>query len=159
MSELTPHDRPRPRRALWSILRAGCNTRPRPADHAARPAADRRPAWRRLVRLEPSGAPPDWRGQVNGFAFAPYQRGQSAEDGDWPTAEQIAADLRVVAPLTRRIRTYTVDGGFDRIPAIARQQGLDLRVTLGAWLDGRAERDAAELKRLAAAARARNVDS
>ena len=109
-------------------------------------------AWNRPA------APPDWRGQVNGFAFAPYQRGQSAEDGDWPTAEQIAADLRVVAPLTRRIRTYTVDGGFDRIPAIARQQGLDLRVTLGAWLDGRVERDAAELKRLAAAARARNVD-
>ena len=108
-------------------------------------------AWNRPVAL------PDWRGPIAGFAFAPYQRGQNGEAGDWPSAEQIAGDLRTIAPLTRRIRTYTVDGGFDRIPALAIEQGLDLRVTLGAWLDGQ-PRDAAELRRLAAAARARNVD-
>ncbi|WP_309139592.1 glycosyltransferase [Siccirubricoccus sp. G192] len=102
---------------------------------------------------------PDWHGSVAGLAFAPYQRGQSAETEDWPSAEEIAGDLRHVAPLTRRIRTYTVQRGFDQIPRLARQQGLDLRVTLGAWLEGNAARDAAELRRLIGAARAnRNLD-
>ncbi|WP_236033767.1 glycosyltransferase [Belnapia mucosa] len=106
--------------------------------------------WNRPV------APPDWHGPVGGLAFAPYQRGQGAE-GQWPSAEEIAGDLRRVAPLTRRIRTYTVGGGFDRIPGLAAEAAPGLRVTLGAWLDG-GPGDAAELARLTAASAAPNVD-
>ncbi|MCK8783668.1 glycosyltransferase [Roseomonas sp. NAR14] len=102
-------------------------------------------------------AMPDFRGQVNGLAFAPYQRGQSAESDDWPTTGQIDSDLRRVAPLTRHIRTYTVQNGFDRIPSIA--AGLDLRVTLGSWLDKRLDHNAAEIRRLIGTARDnRNVE-
>ena len=111
-------------------------------------------AWWAVNR--PATSLPDWNGRVAGLAFAPYQRGQSAETDNWPSAEEIAGDLRRVAPLTGRIRTYTVQRGFDQIPELA--QGTGLRVTLGAWLDG-SERDAAELKRLAETARrSRNVD-
>lgn len=107
--------------------------------------------------LNRPAAVPDFRGQVAGLAFAPYQRGQSAEGDDWPSAAEIEGDLRKVAPLTRHIRTYAVHGGFDRIPELA--QGLDLRITLGSWLDGRLDRNAAEVRRLIEVARAsRNVE-
>ncbi|WP_241666770.1 glycosyltransferase [Muricoccus nepalensis] len=104
-------------------------------------------------------AMPDFRGQVNGLAFAPYQRGQSAEGTNWPTAEQIEGDLRRVAPMTRHIRTYAAHGGMERIPEIAWSTGLDLKVTLGSWLDRRLDRNAAELRRLVQVAReSRNVE-
>jgi exo-beta-1,3-glucanase (GH17 family)/cellulose synthase/poly-beta-1,6-N-acetylglucosamine synthase-like glycosyltransferase len=110
-------------------------------------------AWNRPA------SPPGFRGQVAGLAFAPYQRGQSAEGDAWPSAEEIESDLRRVAPLTRRIRTYSVQQGLERIPAIAQEAGLDLRITLGSWLDRRADRNAAEVRRLIATARAnRNVE-
>ncbi|WP_424136472.1 glycosyltransferase [Roseomonas chloroacetimidivorans] len=104
-------------------------------------------------------AMPDFRGQVNGLAFAPYQRGQSAEGNNWPSAEQIEGDLRRVAPMTRHIRTYAVHGGMERIPELAWSTGLDLKVTLGSWLDRRLDRNAAELRRLVQVAReSRNVE-
>ncbi|WP_431284294.1 glycosyltransferase [Humitalea sp. 24SJ18S-53] len=100
---------------------------------------------------------PDFTGPVAGLAFAPYQRGQSAETGTGPSAEQITSDLRHIAPMTRRIRTYGVEGTLGQIPTLA--QGLDLRVTLGAWLDTRPDHNAAEIRRLVTIARAnRNVD-
>lgn len=104
-------------------------------------------------------AMPDFRGQVNGLAFAPYQRGQSAEGENWPTAEQIEGDLRRVAPITRHVRTYAAYGGLERIPEIAWTTGLDLRVTMGSWLDRRLDRNAAEIRRLVQVAReSRNVE-
>jgi exo-beta-1,3-glucanase (GH17 family)/cellulose synthase/poly-beta-1,6-N-acetylglucosamine synthase-like glycosyltransferase len=102
---------------------------------------------------------PGFRGQVNGLAFAPYQRGQSAEGNNWPTADQIEGDLRKVAPLTRHIRTYAAHGGIERIPEIAWNTGLDLKITLGSWLDKRLDRNAAEIRRLVQVAReSRNVE-
>ena len=104
-------------------------------------------------------AMPDFRGQVNGLAFAPYQRGQGAEGGPTPTPEQIESDLRRVAPLTRHIRTYSAHGGMERIPDIAWATGLDLKITLGSWLDRRLDRNAAEIRRLIQIAReSRNVE-
>lgn len=113
-------------------------------------------AWWALNR---PAALPDFNGQVAGLAFAPYQRGQSAEGNNWPSAEEIAGDLRTVAPMTRNIRTYAVHGGLERIPELAASQGLDLRITLGSWLDRRLDRNATEIRRLIETARAnRNVD-
>ena len=97
-------------------------------------------------------AAPDAPGRVAGLAFAPFQRGQSPENGTYPTEAQIRADLERVAALTGRIRTYTVQGVLGRIPALA--EGLGLRVTLGAWLSGKPGADAEELRHLVALARA-----
>src|SRR5262249_24081782 len=53
-------------------------------------------------------APPDFRGRVGGFAFSPFQRGQSPEDGAFPTRAEIRADLERVARISDRVRSYTV---------------------------------------------------
>jgi exo-beta-1,3-glucanase (GH17 family)/cellulose synthase/poly-beta-1,6-N-acetylglucosamine synthase-like glycosyltransferase len=103
--------------------------------------------WNRPVAM------PEFAGVVSGLAFAPYQRGQSAEGTHWPSPAQIEADLKLVAGTTPRIRTYAVHNGFERIPELAWTAGLDLRVTLGAWLDRRLDRNAAELRRLIDTAR------
>jgi exo-beta-1,3-glucanase (GH17 family)/cellulose synthase/poly-beta-1,6-N-acetylglucosamine synthase-like glycosyltransferase len=100
---------------------------------------------------------PDFQGQVGGLDFSPFQRGQSPETGTWPAPAQIRADLVRAAALTGRIRTYSVQGDFAAIPALA--AGLPLRITLGAWIDGHPLADAAELDRLVSTARAnRNVE-
>ncbi|MDU7524399.1 MAG: glycosyl transferase, partial [Roseomonas mucosa] len=110
-------------------------------------------AWNRPVAM------PDFTGRVEGFAFAPYQRGQSAEGDNQPSAADILRDLRRVAPMTDRIRTYAASNGLERIPDLAWQAGLDLRVTMGSWLDKRLDRNATEIRNLVQTAReARNVD-
>ncbi|MCC7426488.1 MAG: glycosyltransferase [Alphaproteobacteria bacterium] len=95
---------------------------------------------------------PDFDGPVAGLAFSPYQRGQTPENGSGPTAAQIESDLARAATITRSIRTYSVNGGLERIPALANDIGL--RVTAGAWLDRRLERNATEIRRLTDVARA-----
>ncbi len=98
---------------------------------------------------------PNFTGQVTGFAFSPFQRGQSAEDGSWPAAAEIRRDLELISTQTRNIRTYGMQGGLDRIPELARD--LPLTITLGSWLDTRLELNADEIRRQIAAARSPNV--
>src|SRR5206468_4195256 len=67
-------------------------------------------------------SPPDVTGRVAGLAFSPFQRGQSPEDGRFPSVAQIEADLRAAAALTGpggQIRSYTVAGDMARLPALA----------------------------------------
>ncbi|TAL00273.1 MAG: hypothetical protein EPO08_14235 [Rhodospirillaceae bacterium] len=45
---------------------------------------------------------------------------------------RIRADLQLLATVTRRIRTYSVGNGMDRVPEIARPLGM--KVSLGIWL-------------------------
>lgn len=101
--------------------------------------------------------PQGFAGQVAGFAFAPFQRGQSPETGQFPTSAEIRSDLKRVAALSGRIRTYTVQGSIGDIPSLA--EGLPLRVTLGAWLAGNPAADQAEMDGLVRVAKASpNVD-
>ncbi len=107
--------------------------------------------------LERPAAVPDYRGEIDGLAFSPFQRGQSPETSVYPTREQIRADLVRAAEIGNRVRTYTVQGVLGDIPGLA--SDLPLRITLGAWLDHDLTRNAEELTRLVAAARAhRNVE-
>ncbi len=52
------------------------------------------------------------------------------------TAEQIRADLKVIAPYTHAIRTYSSTGGMELVPAVADELGL--KVTVGAWISDEA---------------------
>ena len=68
------------------------------------------------------------------ISYSPYARWQDPEAGDRPTAEQIRADLKLLAPYTRAIRTYSSTGGVELVAPIAAELGL--KVTVGIWLSG-----------------------
>ena len=74
---------------------------------------------------------PDWDGQVRGIAYNPSHL-FTADDQKNVAPEQIDRDLAQLSQITGHIRTYTVDGGMDKVPEIARRYGLT--VSLGIWI-------------------------
>src|SRR6185312_766992 len=74
---------------------------------------------------------PDWDGQVRGIAYNPSHV-FSLQTMKSITPAQIDRDLRQLSAITGHIRTYTVDGGMDRVPEIARHYGMT--VSLGIYL-------------------------
>jgi exo-beta-1,3-glucanase (GH17 family)/cellulose synthase/poly-beta-1,6-N-acetylglucosamine synthase-like glycosyltransferase len=63
------------------------------------------------------------------------------------TAEQIRGDLKVIAPYTHAVRTYSSTGGMELVPGIADEFGL--KVTVGVWLtDETTTTDETELKKI-----------
>ena len=87
------------------------------------------------------------------LSYAPFRRaGHSPSDPGLHIApSQIEADLRRLRELTGCVRTYGVDHGLDALPEIARRLGM--RVVLGAWIDGDAVRNTAQLERALALGR------
>jgi len=68
---------------------------------------------------------------------------------------RIEADLRLLRPLTRCVRTYGISQGLDQVPAVARALGM--RVKLGLWLTRDAAHNQAEIEQGVALANA-NAD-
>jgi exo-beta-1,3-glucanase (GH17 family) len=93
-----------------------------------------------------------YHGEIGGFAFSPFHKGESPETNDYPTTAQIKSDLKLAAQHTHNIRTYTVEGDLGQIPALA--EGMNLNVTLGAWLDRHPDANAAELAKVVQVANA-----
>lgn len=89
---------------------------------------------------------PTWPEVIPGFAFSPYQPGQSPIDDVHPTVEDIDRDLKVLQGKTQAIRTYTVEGVFAEVPRIAKQYNIN--VALGAWLSPDLQANALEVARL-----------
>ncbi len=90
-------------------------------------------------------AAPDWSGKVGGVSYNPSGIFDK-KTFDLPVPEAtIRGDLKQLATVTRRIRTYSVDRGLDRVPYIAKDFGL--KVTLGIWLSDDRLRNEAELAR------------
>jgi exo-beta-1,3-glucanase (GH17 family)/cellulose synthase/poly-beta-1,6-N-acetylglucosamine synthase-like glycosyltransferase len=85
------------------------------------------------------------------ISYSPYTRSQHPDYGDRPTAEQIRADLKILAPYTQAIRTYSSTGGGELVPAIAAELGL--KVTLGIWIDKNEARNEREIASAIALAR------
>ncbi|HJU41011.1 MAG TPA: benzoate transporter, partial [Tahibacter sp.] len=99
---------------------------------------------------------PNWEGKVEGFAFSAFQRYQSPLRNNYPTDDELAADLRIIAQYGKRVRTYSSLESA-AIPRLARDLGLS--VMAGAWLDRRMEHNELELEAaISAAARWPNVD-
>src|SRR3984885_12318950 len=76
--------------------------------------------------------PPDFSGQLASVSYSPFADSSHPDSGARPTAEQIRADLKAIAPYTRAIRTYSSTGGAELVPPIAAEFGL--KVTVGANL-------------------------
>ena len=74
---------------------------------------------------------PDWDGQVRGMGYNPSHLFR-ATDLLRVTPEHIDRDLAQLSRVTGHIRTYTVDGGMDKVPEIARRYGMT--VSLGIWI-------------------------
>jgi exo-beta-1,3-glucanase (GH17 family) len=93
--------------------------------------------------------PPDWSGEIGGFAFSAFQRDQSPLEYRFPSAAEIEADIALLARYSSRIRSYA-SAESDVIPATAQKHGLDLLA--GAWLDRRLDNNQRELDALVSAA-------
>lgn len=78
---------------------------------------------------------PAWPKRIQGFSFSPFHGGEDAIAGRFPSPEEIDSDLALLAGRTHAVRTYTVEGTLDRVPALAAKH--DINVTLGAWVDQR----------------------
>jgi exo-beta-1,3-glucanase (GH17 family)/glycosyltransferase involved in cell wall biosynthesis len=86
-------------------------------------------AWA-LVRGQATA--PDFGGKLASLSYGtPPCRDGTTEDQI--TEDQIRADLRVIAPYTRAIRTYSSTCGGELVPPVAAEFGL--KVTVGAWIN------------------------
>ncbi len=97
--------------------------------------------WSLLQRQQ---AAPNIDGPLASVSYSPYARSQHPDHGDRPTADQIRADLRRLAPYTRAIRTYSSTGGVELVPQIAAEFGL--KVTVGIWIDKNEDRNEREIR-------------
>jgi exo-beta-1,3-glucanase (GH17 family)/glycosyltransferase involved in cell wall biosynthesis len=86
----------------------------------------------------------DYTGQLASVSYAPFVASSHPDWGERPTAEQIRADLRAIAPYTHAIRLYSSTGGAELVPPIAAEFGL--KVTVGAWIDKNQERNEREIR-------------
>ena len=83
--------------------------------------------------------------RLNSLSFAPFRPGQSPLTNRFPSAAEVEADLAVLAPVTRAIRTYAaLEGNYD-VPALAAKKGL--KVWLGIWLGADRAQNAKEIAR------------
>jgi exo-beta-1,3-glucanase (GH17 family)/cellulose synthase/poly-beta-1,6-N-acetylglucosamine synthase-like glycosyltransferase len=109
-----------------------------------------------LLRTEQTA--PDFTGPLASVSYSPFADSSHPDRGTRPTAEQIRADLKAIAPYTRAIRTYSATGGAELVPPIAAEFGL--KVTVGAWIDKDKERNEREIRSaLDLARRNSNVDA
>ena len=86
---------------------------------------------------------PEWDGQVRGIAYSPSRLFTERQSKRVP-ADRIDRDLAQLSKLTGRIRTYTVDGGMDKVPEIARRYGMT--VSLGIWISADLEKNEEEIQ-------------
>ncbi|MBN2516421.1 MAG: glycosyltransferase [Deltaproteobacteria bacterium] len=89
---------------------------------------------------------PDWPKKIPGYSFSPMRLGQSGITGILPSIEEIDADLKLLKGTAHAIRTYSVEGTFAEIPALAHKHGLN--VTLGAWIGQDRDRNEREITKV-----------
>jgi exo-beta-1,3-glucanase (GH17 family) len=66
-------------------------------------------------------------------SYAPFRGQQTPRDPELIVSDaQIAEDLAELAKISDCVRTYSVDNGLDKVPALAAKAGL--KVLLGVWI-------------------------
>jgi cellulose synthase/poly-beta-1,6-N-acetylglucosamine synthase-like glycosyltransferase/exo-beta-1,3-glucanase (GH17 family) len=89
-------------------------------------------------------SPPGFAGQLASVSYAPYEGRGHPDRDNRPTAARIRSDLKILAPTTRAVRTYSSTGGVELVPAIAGE--FDLKATIGAWIDKDQSRNEREIR-------------
>jgi len=92
------------------------------------------------------GMEPPWPARITGVSFSPIRGDQDPTVGKFPAIAEIDADLALLAGDVSGVRTYTVQSTMAEVPRLAAAH--DLSVTLGAWINDRADFNTAELDRL-----------
>ncbi|MDP2070007.1 MAG: glycosyltransferase [Methylotenera sp.] len=69
---------------------------------------------------------------VHGFAYSGFQESQSPLDKEYPSTAELEHDLKILRPLTNRIRIY---GALENSEVTALASNLGFYITAGAWLD------------------------
>lgn len=93
---------------------------------------------------------PDAPARIAGLAYNAFQRWEGPLSQRYPTATDLAADLRLLADLTGRLRTYS-SAEFPALPGLAQRYGLKLAA--GVWLDRRFDNNEREIAAAIDAAR------
>ncbi|GAB6141335.1 hypothetical protein JCM14076_20640 [Methylosoma difficile] len=92
-------------------------------------------------------------GKLNSLSFAPYWDGQTPFDKTYPSVEQIATDIQLMAEKTHTIRTYaSAEGNMPAIPELAKKYGVAM--LQGAWLGPLDAKNKEEVEALIRAANA-----
>ncbi len=100
---------------------------------------------------------PSFDRQLASVSYAPFDGSAHPDAGGKTSIEQIRSDLRVLAPYTRAIRTYSSTGGVELVPGVANEFGL--KATIGAWIDKDDQRNEREMRSVIDLARRHtNVD-
>ena len=93
--------------------------------------------------LRGESSAPSVEGPLASVSYAPFDRSADVEGGTVAQAEQIRADMAVLAPLTRAVRTYSSTSGVEQVAGIAAEFGI--KTTVGAWLGKDLERNEREI--------------
>ncbi len=88
---------------------------------------------------------PNIKGPLASISYSPFQGSAHPNAADNPVSiAQIRADLKVLAPHTRTVRTYSSTGGAELVVPVAAEFGL--KVAAGAWIDKDEQRNAREVE-------------
>lgn len=91
---------------------------------------------------------------MHGICFSPYQEGQNI--GDQLSESQIEQRMKIIAPYTKWVRSFSCTDGNELIPAIAHKHGL--KTMVGAWIGEDREHNEKEISALIKMAKAGDVD-
>jgi GPH family glycoside/pentoside/hexuronide:cation symporter len=91
---------------------------------------------------------------MHGLCFSPYLENQQI--GDVLSEEQIHRRMDIIKGHTKWVRSFSCTDGNERIPGLARQNGL--KTMVGAWLGKNEEQNGREIKALIDLAREGYVD-
>jgi exo-beta-1,3-glucanase (GH17 family)/cellulose synthase/poly-beta-1,6-N-acetylglucosamine synthase-like glycosyltransferase len=88
---------------------------------------------------------PDWTGKARGLSYNPSGLYSWDPAKDVVTVDHLQRDLKELAHITTRVRTYSVSQGLSEVPAIAEKLGL--KVSLGIWLSADLMANEAEIEK------------
>jgi len=87
---------------------------------------------------------PDFKGKLPSVSYDPHLGSAHPDVDSIASSEQIRADMKKLATITRAIRLYSSTGGAELVPPIAAEFGL--KVTLGVWIGKDSNRNEREIE-------------
>jgi exo-beta-1,3-glucanase (GH17 family) len=85
-----------------------------------------------------SDRPPRGRSEHEGICYSGYRAGQNPDTETYPSVDEVAEDLRILAKRWRKIRIYDSGPHAERVLEAIVREGLDLEVLLGAYVKAEA---------------------